>query len=250
MNIIHCITNEVTKNDVANIILAVGASPIMAHHIDEVDEVQAFSKALLLNLGATYDYETMLKAARIANNQGHAIVLDPVGVSGISFRRKFLKDLLNQIKVTCIRGNKAEIWAIIKDEKTGEGLDCENGKLIPADSELLQKMREYSSEHNNIILVASGELDLVTDGRNAACLQGGDPMMKRVTGMGCMSSGILAACLSKVNDTLEEGFYAVRNAVEKIGKAGERAAETTRNLNGGTASFHMYFIDEVSKDIW
>ena len=121
--IIHCITNAVTVNDCANILLAAGASPTMAHHPLEVEEITAGTKALVCNFGAIADYEAMEKAGRVADELGHAIVIDPVGVSGSSYRREKCQMLIENIHPTCIRGNYSEIRALMEHCSTATGVD-------------------------------------------------------------------------------------------------------------------------------
>ena len=125
--IIHCITNAVTVNDCANILLAAGASPTMAHHPCEVEEITAGTAALICNFGAISDYEAMETAGKRAHALGHPIVIDPVGVSGSSYRRKKCLELMKIIHPTCIRGNYSEIQALLHNCGTlsvvGSGTD-------------------------------------------------------------------------------------------------------------------------------
>ncbi len=243
MSIISCITNDVTKNDCANAVLAAGGSPIMAHHTEEIAEVQSFSKALLLNLGATYDYEAMYIALNEAKALGHPVVLDPVGVAGIAFRRKALKKLLEIGGITCIRGNYNEIAAVIGDVATGSGLDAE-----ARDREYIEKlaenMRSFSATHQ-IMLVASGATDIATDGNSLEYIEAGSPWMSHITGAGCMVSAVLATRLACHNS-----FKTVVNTTLLYGKCGEKAAEKTMAEKKGTGTFHIYFMDELSKADW
>ncbi len=116
--IIHCITNAVTVNDCANILLAAGASPTMAHHPCEVEEITTGTAALICNFGAISDYEAMKTAGKRAHALGHPIVIDPVGVSGSSYRRKKCLELMKIIHPTCIRGNYSEIQALLHHCRT------------------------------------------------------------------------------------------------------------------------------------
>ena len=155
--IIHCITNAVTVNDCANILLAAGASPTMAHHPLEVEEITAGTKALVCNFGAIADYEAMEKAGRVADELGHAIVIDPVGVSGSSYRREKCQTLIENIHPTCIRGNYSEIRALMEHCSTVTGVDSGDKNL---DTEA---MRQYADKYH-LIMIASGEKDIITDG--------------------------------------------------------------------------------------
>ena len=119
--IIHCITNAVTVNDCANILLAAGASPTMAHHPLEVAEITEGTAALVCNFGAIADYEAMLAAGCRAHELKHAIVVDPVGVSGSTYRRNQCTAYIKAVHPTCIRGNYSEMKALIENCKTVTG---------------------------------------------------------------------------------------------------------------------------------
>ncbi len=247
--IVQCITNNVTINDCANAVLAVGASPIMAHHISEVEEVQGFSAALLLNLGATDDYEAMKIALSKASKLSHPVVLDPVGVSGIEFRRRFAYELLKQGGISCIRGNYNEIKAIMENQTVAAGLDYDKNEASkePVDSSidaLARRMKKYAGD-NNIILAASGEIDIVTDGSEVAYIESGDAMMSSVTGSGCMASAVVASMLAHNNS-----MKSVVSAMKKYGDCGSRAADKTRANGLGIGSFHQLFMDELSLENW
>lgn len=248
-HIVQCITNNVTINDCANAVLAVGASPIMAHHIEEVGEVQSFASALLLNLGATDDYEAMTKALEVAYSLGHPVVLDPVGVSGIRFRRDFAMKLLGMGGITCIRGNYNEIMAIMDGVSTAAGLDYDrDNKIAATDNELIyilsKRMKKFAKD-NKLILVASGVTDIVTDGDEVVCLECGDVMMSSITGSGCMASAIVAASLAK-----KSGLASVAYAMENYGKCGSKAANLTKAADRGIGTFHQNFLDELSLAKW
>ncbi len=229
--VIQCITNPVTMNGVANAILAVGGSPIMAHHELEVEEVQRGAAGLLLNLGATDDYEAMKLAYKTALEVGHPIVIDPVGVGGIKFRRDFLKELLGLGSPTCIRGNFGEIKAILTDENTMAGLD--------SDETACQEVVSALSEKLNCIIVASGKIDIVADKNQVVLIKAGSSMQKSVTGAGCILSGAIATILSSVySPTVHSAAYACKY----VGDAAENAAERAE----GAMSFYTAFMDRLS----
>lgn len=232
--VIHCITNVVTVNDCANILLAVGASPTMAHHPEEVEEITRGSAALVCNLGATENFDAMRLAGAEANRLGHPIVIDPVGVSGSSFRRKFCEELITEIHPTCIRGNYSEIRALMEHIHTAVGVDAKDGR---PDEEAVKRF----AAGIGAIVIASGPQDIVTDGQNVYLCDCGSPMLARITGSGCMSSVMLGAFLSAQN-SLESAAA----CCTLIGKAGERAAEKTKQNQGGTMMFRNSFIDEIS----
>lgn len=197
--IIHCITNAVTVNDCANILLAAGASPTMAHHPCEVEEITAGTASLICNFGAISDYEAMKTAGKRAHALGHPIVIDPVGVSGASYRREKCLELMKIIHPTCIRGNYSEIQALLQNCGTVTGVDAAEDALAEAEeTDLPELMKQYAKE-NQMILVASGETDLITDGSCVYRCHNGSPMMARITGSGCMSTVMLGAFLSAEN---------------------------------------------------
>ena len=208
--IIHCITNAVTVNDCANILLAAGASPTMAHHPLEVEEITAGTKALVCNFGAIADYEAMEKAGKVADRSDHAIVIDPVGVSGSTYRREKCQTLIETIHPTCIRGNYSEIRALMEHCSTVPGVD-------------------------------SGDKDIITDGTAIYICENGDAKMAKITGSGCMSSVMLGAFLGT-----EPSVQSAAACCAFVGIAGELASEKTDACGGGTMTFRNFFIDEVS----
>ena len=149
--IIHCITNAVTVNDCANILLAAGASPTMAHHPCEVEEITAGTAALICNFGAISDYEAMKTAGKRAHALGHPIVIDPVGVSGSSYRREKCLELMKIIHPTCIRGNYSEIQALLHNCGTVTGVDAAEDALAEAEeTDLPELMKQYAKENQEL----------------------------------------------------------------------------------------------------
>ncbi|MBE5872491.1 MAG: hydroxyethylthiazole kinase [Lachnospiraceae bacterium] len=240
--IIHCITNIVTVNDCANILLAAGASPIMAHHPAEVEEVTTKADCLVCNMGALENYEAMEIAMEAAKRAGHPIVIDPVGVSGSTYRREKCISLIKRFQPTCVRGNYSEILALMKECNTAAGLDGGIVKdEISRKSDLVRQIEAYA-KRQGVIVIASGKTDIVTDGSLTELVTDGHPMMRRITGSGCMSSVLVGAFLTVKKDT-----DTAAAACRFIGKAGEKAAQETIADGGGTMTFRLKFIDEVSK---
>ncbi len=277
--IIQCITNHVTVNEVANILLMSGTSPIMAHHVAEVEEIQENSAALLLNLGATDDYEAMKLAAKVAAAQGHPIVIDPVGVGGSSFRRKQMKELLEIGGVSCIRGNFAEILAISKDEGTIHGVDefrgtygdkvgigknkAEPGTDALQDEWKIRKeiVRELADRLHTIV-AATGAMDIISDGQETLVLETGHPLQQQITGSGCM----LSACVASAIVYGGENVRTVAAMCRRYGDAARLAADSmnlsresyetlpespvlkdSRGISGrGIMSFYVQFMDAFS----
>lgn len=235
--LIHCITNMVTVNDCANILLAAGASPTMAHHPMEVSEITKGCKGLVCNLGATEYMESMLLAADMAVKCNHPLVIDPVGVSGSSFRREFCYKLIENYNPSCIRGNMSEIMALIKNENTVTGVDAENTSSFDTDVLAMQK---FAAMHNTVI-IASGAVDYVVGKDVIYEVKNGSSLMARITGSGCMSSVLLGAFLCE-----ENSVESCAASCAVMGICGEIAEEKTGKLNGGTMTFRDSLIDSVS----
>lgn len=260
--VVHCITNYVTARDVANLLLAAGASPIMADHEQEVEEIARISQALVLNLGTFKDSSlpAMIKAGKIAASLGHPIVLDPVGVGASSLRMESALKLLRETNCTAIRGNVSEIMALadrllLKEEPlslgekgvdAGEGTDWsrEGSCCGLAQSKCFMRAGNLALATNTIVIM-TGPKDLVTDGRRFCLAENGCPMMSRMTGSGCMLNGIAAAALS----VSEPHFYfeAALYGVCAVGICGETAWKKTQASGGGCGTFAMYFMDAMSQ---
>lgn len=240
--LIHCITNMVTVNDCANILLAAGASPTMAMHELEVAEVSSHANALVCNLGATLQYEAMLTAAKAAKAAGHPVILDPVGVSGSTFRRNLGLRFVEEIQPECIRGNFSEIRALMENRETTAGVDANQKEISSKEEEerFQNEMTQYAKERNTV-LVASGKVDFVVDQHTVKRITGGDQLMSRITGAGCMSSAMLGAFFA-----CEASVDAAIACCEWIKYAGELAAKRTRAKEGGTMTFRQELIDVIS----
>ncbi len=238
--IVHCITNPVTVNDCANALLAIGASPTMAHHVAEVEEITSGCQTLVCNLGATDDYDAMLLAAKRASELSHPIIIDPVGVSGSTFRRDMLYQLLEESHITCIRGNYSEIKALLTNCNRGPGVDALKTDQA-ADLSFQKQMTDFA-EKNKLILIASGEIDLITNGKKMTTISGGHKLMSKITGTGCMSSALLGAVLA-VEPSINGACFL--SAFMK--ECGLLAATETIAAAGGTMTFRQKLIDIISK---
>ena len=236
--LIHCITNAVTVNDCANILLAAGARPTMAHHPLEAAEITAGCHALVCNFGATEDYDAMFLAAKEAARLSHPIILDPVGAGGATFRREKISELMEQVPVTIIRGNASEMLALFRNEKTVVGVDARE-----ADGEdtggLTEQAKAFAKE-KNCICVISGKRDIITDGKALIYVNNGSPWMSKITGSGCMSTALLGGFLS-----VEKSVLAGAAVPIVMGIAGERAQEKCEKNHLGTMSFKNFMIDAL-----
>lgn len=241
--LVQCITNMVTVNDCANVLLAAGASATMAHHPLEVAEAVAGVQALVLNLGAVGDREAMYIAGREANRLGVPVVFDPVAAGFTGLRRETARILLEEIRFAVIRGNASEILALAEDREGGSGVDVAAADTVtesglPRAAELAQTL----SRRTGAVVVLSGAVDVVADGRQALFLRNGSPTMARITGSGCMLSALTGAFCGACPD---KPFEAAAAAAASIALAGERAEELRLQKGTGNATFRIDLIDSV-----
>lgn len=246
--LIHCITNYVTAGDVANMVLAAGASPVMADGIREVEDITRLSQALVLNIGTLREetVDSMLRAGKLAAQLGHPVVFDPVGAGASGFRTGTALRIVREVPCTVIRGNASEIRTLAGDSARSMGVDAdEREKLSEVNLAATRDMLSSLSQRTGAATVMTGETDLIVDGNRVCLLHNGNPMMAKITGTGCMLDGILAAFLTVSSS--EERFTAASYAVAAHGICGEKAYEKTIRSGGGTGSFRMHFVDAMSK---
>ena len=240
--LVQCITNFVTVNDCANIILAAGGSPTMAEHPLEVEEAVSKVQALVCNTGAIDKSESMILAGKQANILGKPVILDPVGAGGTQLRRNTVKRLMENVHFTVIRGNASEIRYLAGQNTCGSGVDVSaldeitEENLSPAVS-----MAEELARKLDTVIVISGKIDAVTDGNRTCILRNGCATMARITGSGCMLTALMGAFCGSSDDA----FAAACAATAAMGVSGE-LAEDRRIRNGtGNATFRNDLIDAV-----
>lgn len=241
--LVQCITNFVTVNDCANLILAAGGSPTMAHVCGEVEEVIAGADALVCNLGAIEDVEAMVLAGRAANRLGKPVVLDPVAAGGTTLRRKAVQRLLAEVRFSVIRGNASEIRALAGEAASGSGVDVGGADVITAENlpQAVAMVRALARQTGAVIAV-SGAIDVISDGERVALVENGCATMSRITGSGCMLTALIGAFCGAKD---AECFAATCAAVAALGVAGERAEEKRLQNGTGNASFRIDLIDAV-----
>ncbi|WP_028589642.1 hydroxyethylthiazole kinase [Paenibacillus massiliensis] len=241
--LVHCITNYVTVNDCANILLAAGASPIMSHNKHEVAELVAAANALVLNMGTIEDLDAMLVAGKEANRLQRPVILDPVAAGGTSLRLDAVHQLMNEIQFAAIRGNASEIKAIAFGKKLGSGVDVST--LDQVTKENLPQAVEIASmlaQKTGSVIAISGAMDIVTDGSQHAIVHNGCATMARITGSGCMLTSLIGAFCAGAS---ESNFEATVAAMAAMGLSGE-LADARRLENGtGNASFRTDLIDAM-----
>lgn len=231
--LIHAITNYVAMDLTANLLLALGAFPVMVRSAEEAAEVAGGADALSINIGTATeaDIEVMVRAARAALDAGRPWVLDPVGVGATAFRLAAGRRL-SGLQPTVIRGNAAEILALGSDQSEGgRGVDS-----TVDSAEALDAAQELAKTTGSVVAV-TGAVDYVTDGRRLMAVANGDPIMTRVTALGCALTALLAAALAVEEDAVE----ATAHGLAILGVAGEIAAEGA----AGPGSFRVRLLDTL-----
>ena len=247
----HCITNSVTINDCANAVLAIGGSPFMAEDAEELEEVVTIADVLVINIGklSKEQIESMHISSKTANKTNTPIILDPVGVGVTELRNKTTMDLINDYDITAIRGNITEIKAIAKlagvldESNTAKGVDVNIDDIITEENlkDNGELICELASKLNTTIL-ASGPIDILSDGNLTVAIDNGDNMMPLITGSGCMLSSIVGSCIGGSNP-----FDGSLVAILAMNIAGERARAKVDEKDEGTGSFRTYLIDYLYK---
>ena len=238
--LIHCITNHVTANDCANILLACGGSAIMADDPDEVAEVTAMCDGLVLNMGtpSPRKIEALLRAGKEANKLGHPVILDPVGVGSSLMRREAGLRLLEQVRFAAIRANATEIATLVHGTAAHRGVDAD---MEEAAMDSVEENANRLSLKTGAVIVVTGDTDIVTDGKMLFRVHNGHPMMKTVTGSGCQLSSLLGAY---VTANPQKPLQAALAAVCAMGLSGEIAHARLIPLDGN-ASYRNYIIDAI-----
>ncbi len=241
--LVQCITNFVTVNDCANILLAIGATPTMAMDCREVEEAVAKVSALVCNMGAIEHLESMLLAGKEANRLHIPVVLDPVGAGGTTLRQEAASLLIQAVQFAAIRGNASEIKAIAGIHSRGRGVDAAKEDIISENS--LQKDIEIFEElakRIHTVVAVSGPIDVITNGEQTMLIRNGCPTMARITGSGCMLTTLMGAFCG-ANE--EQIFEAAALAVAVMGIAGELAEEKRIQNKTGNATFRNALIDAI-----
>lgn len=245
--LVHCITNYVTVNDVANILLACGGSPIMADDEKDAVEITSICNALVINIGTLNErtIATMFKTGKKANELSHPVILDPVGAGASKLRTDTTFKLLEEVKFSIIRGNISEIKTVYKGSGTTKGVDADISDAVTEENldETISFAKELSSKTNAIIVI-TGAIDIVADSNKAYVIRNGHQMMSMVSGTGCMLTAIIAAyCAANPDNHLD----AAAAAVSAFGLCGELAYEKVVKNDTGTSSYRTYLIDAMSK---
>lgn len=242
--LIHNITNYVTVNDCANMLLACGGSPIMADDPEDAVEITAICGGLNINIG-TLNRRTILAmfaAGKRANELSHPVVLDPVGVGASTLRTGTALGLLKEIRFTAIRGNISEIKTLALGNGTTKGVDADVADWVTEENldNTVAFAKDFSRRTGAVIAV-TGAIDIVTDGERAFCIRNGRPEMSTITGTGCQLSALTAAFITA---NLNQPLEAVAAAVCAMGLCGEIAYQHITELDGNS-SYRNYIIDAM-----
>ena len=232
--LIHCITNPISINQCANAILAIGCRPMMAEHPQEVSEITRTAQSLMLNLGNITDarMESILISAETAQEAGIPFLLDAVGIACSTLRRDYVNHLLTIARPTVTKGNYSEILALYQQSYHSSGVDADSSLDIRTiDHAAVSLARSLGT-----IILASGMVDIVTDGTRLYHIRNGTPQLSRITGTGCLQGALCAAYLSA-----KPGLEAVLIGCAVLGICGE-LARTDR----GSGTFLCHLMDALS----
>ena len=231
--VIHNITNYVVMNNSANALLALGASPVMAHAEEEVEDMVNIAGALVINIGTLSPYwiRAMFRAAYQAKDRNIPIILDPVGAGATVYRTTTARELIQEVPPSIIRGNASEILALLEEEVKTKGVEstCASHTAVDIAHQL---NRTYGS-----VICVSGETDYIIYGDDVTKIMNGHPMMTKVTGMGCIATALCGA-FAAVNHAFAE---ATAQAMAVMGIAGEIGVKDVP----GPGSLQVRFLDAL-----
>jgi hydroxyethylthiazole kinase len=233
--LIHQITNYVVMNETANATLALGALPVMAHAIEEVEEMVALAGALVLNIGTLSPHwiDAMLLAGKAANTRSVPVVLDPVGAGATRYRTDAARRILDEVDVAVLRGNAGEIATLVGVEAEVRGVESVAAGGEPAE------LARAAGGTLGLVASVTGPVDHVSDGDRVLAVANGHPLLASITGTGCMSTAVTGCFLAVAPDRPLE---AAAEALVAFGLAGEAAAREAK----GPGSFHAGLYDALA----
>ena len=242
--LVHNITNYVTVNDVANILLACGGSPIMSDEPEDVEDITAICGGLNINIGTLNQrsIQGMFRAGKKAAELGHVLLLDPVGAGASALRTNTAVELMQALPFTVIRGNLSEINTLALGSGTTKGVDADVADAVTeANLDAVTAFVKDFARKSRAIVAVTGAIDLVSDGERCYVIRNGRAEMGKITGTGCQLSGMMTAFLVANPDNRLETAAA---AVCAMGLAGEigwsRMAE-----GDGNSTYRNRIIDAV-----
>lgn len=236
--LIHCISNIVTANDCANLLLAVGASPIMAQAPEEMRFISAKAQAVVLNTGTPSEekFRACIEAGKTANQLGIPVVLDPVGIGASPWRLSHVAKLLEQVHPDLLRVNYGEACALLGNTSEEQGVDS-----LSSATELRNVVAQRLTKQMRCTVLLSGTEDIITNGEKALCVTGGSDWMRQITGAGCMLS-VLCGAFIAVSETPFD-------AAAQASRLWKDVAAQAEVLSGGRGlgSYHMSLFDAVTQ---
>lgn len=242
--LVHNITNYVTVNDVANVLLACGGSPIMSDEPEDVADITSICGGLNINIGTLNkrSIEGMFIAGQKANELGHVVLLDPVGAGASALRTNTALELIDKIKFDIIRGNISEIKTLAVGTGTTKGVDADVADAVTEDNldSMVAFAKEFAAKFHTIVAI-TGAIDLVADAEKCYVIRNGRPEMGKITGTGCQLSG-LATAFAVANP--ENKLEAVAAAVCTMGAAGEIAFGRMQE-GDGNSTYRNRIIDAI-----
>ncbi len=242
--VIDNITNYVTVNDCANILLACGASPIMCDNPDEIEDIMNIASGLNINIGTISEMtvEAMFVGGKKSNDLGKPVVLDPVGAGASKLRTSLCNDLLDEVKISVIRGNASEIKTLAKGGGSTRGVDSSVEDTITEENleDAVKFVKEFSKKTGAIIVI-TGAIDIVSNSERAFCIRNGHKMMSSITGTGCQLSALITAFASANKEKMLE---AVATAVILMGVCGELSYKRLDETHGNS-TYRNYIIDDI-----
>jgi hydroxyethylthiazole kinase len=236
--LVHSITNFVAMNFNANVLLALGASPVMAHAIEEVEEMVGISGALVLNIGTLEEdwIRAMILAKKRARLKGIPVILDPVGAGATIYRNHCVVELLSSDRPNIIRGNASEIMSVAGLSILTKGVDSS-----ASSDHAIEAAITLARQIDGVVCI-SGQIDHVIDARGwHAALSNGSQLMTKVTGVGCSATAMIGAFSAVQPDW----FRATVAAMAYLGVAGEIAERKTKSAGGGSGSYQINLLDAV-----
>lgn len=242
--LVHNITNYVTVNDVANVLLAAGGSPIMSDDADDVEDITSICGGLNINIGTLNQRSIagMFRAGARANALGHVVLLDPVGAGASALRTNTAVELMEKVKFTVIRGNISEIKTLALGSGTTKGVDADVADAV-TDANLdnaVAFVKDFAAKSGAIVAV-TGAIDLVSDGKTCYVIRNGRPEMGKITGTGCQLSGMMTAFVVANPDNRLEAAAA---AVCAMGLAGEIGWSRMQD-GDGNSTYRNRIIDAI-----
>ena len=242
--LVHNITNYVTVNDVANVLLACGGSPRMSDEPEDVEDITSICGGLNINIGTLNknSIEGMFRAGRKANELGHTLLLDPVGAGASKLRTDTAVKLMDELKFTCIRGNISEIKTLALGSGTTKGVDADVADAVTEDTldSAVRFIKDFAKKTGAVVAI-TGAIDLVSDGDKCFVIRNGRPEMGKITGTGCQLSGLTTAFLVANPDNKLEAAAA---AVCTMGLAGEIGWSNMQE-GDGNSTYRNRIIDAI-----